>query len=193
MPPNRSVDASDGAESDPVDEPTASSSARDAGHLLQAFRQREAVRYLLGVEGPVRMCDVAEHVAAREHGTTVANLPSARRRQVCASLASSHLPMLEEAGVVEYDKPRGIVRPTAHLEGLRPALGAQPDSAGGASDRESAETERGAVAERGESRARVPVIAALVGFLVVSSTGLLQPGPAFSAVGSALLTVAATV
>jgi len=33
-----------------------------------------------------------------------------------------HLPMLAGSGVLEYDPIRGIVRPTDHLERIRPTL-----------------------------------------------------------------------
>lgn len=91
-------------------------------HVLQTFRRREAIRYLLGESGPVKMPAVAEHVAAVEHETTVAELTSEQRQRVYIPLYQSHLPKLDELGVIEYDKPRGIVRPTEDLECFRPYL-----------------------------------------------------------------------
>ena len=85
-------------------------------HLLQNSRRRAVLRYLRGREGPVRMRDVAEQVAAWEHETTVAQLTSEERQRVYIALYQSHLETLEEAGVIEYNKPRGIVDPLPLLD-----------------------------------------------------------------------------
>jgi len=53
----------------------------------------------------VKMCDVAEHVAAKEHETTVKQLLSDERQRVYIPLYQSHLPKLDEAGIIDYDKP----------------------------------------------------------------------------------------
>ncbi len=91
-------------------------------HILQTSRRRETIRYLLDNDGPVRMRDIAEHVAALEHDTTVRKLESTQRQRVYIPLYQSHLPTLEEEGIIEYDKSRGIVRPTDQLELFRPYL-----------------------------------------------------------------------
>jgi hypothetical protein len=85
-------------------------------HLLQNERRRAVVRYLRGVDGPVSMREVAEQVAAWEHGTTVAALTSDQRQRVYIALYQSHLDALDAAGVVEYNKPRGVVEPTPLVE-----------------------------------------------------------------------------
>lgn len=91
-------------------------------HILQTSRRREAIRYLLAADGPVKMRDVAEHVAAVEHETTVAKLDSTQRQRVYIPLYQSHLPTLDEEGVIDYNKSRGIVRTTDRLELFRPYL-----------------------------------------------------------------------
>ncbi|MCU4741922.1 hypothetical protein OB955_20765 [Halobacteria archaeon AArc-m2/3/4] len=94
----------------------------DIFHILQTARRRETVTYLLGEDEPVKMGDVAEHVAARENETTVAKLTSTQRQRVYIPLYQSHLPKLDEVGAIEYDKPAGIVYPTERLEAFRPYL-----------------------------------------------------------------------
>ncbi|ADD04429.1 uncharacterized protein Nmag_0845 [Natrialba magadii ATCC 43099] len=94
----------------------------DVFHILQTSRRREAIRYVLDSEGTVKMGNLAEHVAAREHDTTVAKLTSTQRQRVYIPLYQSHLPKLDKAGVIEYNKSRGIIRPGAHLETFRPYL-----------------------------------------------------------------------
>lgn len=78
-------------------------------HLLQNERRRMVLRYLRGTEGPVRMRDVAEQVAAWEHNTTVEQLTSTQRQRVYIPLYQSHLKKLDKAGVIEYQQDRGIV------------------------------------------------------------------------------------
>ena len=85
-------------------------------HLLQNSRRRAVLRYLRGREGPVRMRDVAEQVAAWEHGTTVARLTSEERQRVYIALYQSHLDTLAEAGVIDYNKPRGVIEPRPLLD-----------------------------------------------------------------------------
>ncbi|MHB9286843.1 hypothetical protein ACKVMT_07355 [Halobacteriales archaeon Cl-PHB] len=85
----------------------------DLFHLLQNERRRAVLQYLRGREDEaVRMRDVAEQVAAWEHDTTVQALTSDERQRVYIALYQSHLDKLDDAGVIEYNKPRGIVRTT---------------------------------------------------------------------------------
>ena len=85
-------------------------------HLLQNSRRRAVLRYLRGREGPVRMRDVAEQVAAWEHDTTVAQLSSNERQRVYIALYQSHLDTLADAGVIAYNKPRGVIEPLPLLD-----------------------------------------------------------------------------
>lgn len=81
-------------------------------HLLQTPRRRYVLQYLKEHEGPVEMRDVAEQVAAWENNTTVAALSSDERQRVYIPLYQSHLPKLDEEGVVDYDQDRGTVART---------------------------------------------------------------------------------
>ena len=78
-------------------------------HLLQNERRRMVLRYLRDTDGPVRMRDVAEQVAAWEHDTTVERLTSTQRQRVYIPLYQSHLSKLDEAGIIDYQKNRGTV------------------------------------------------------------------------------------
>ncbi|WP_254532723.1 DUF7344 domain-containing protein [Natrinema gelatinilyticum] len=102
----------------------------DIFHLLQTNRRRESIRYLLDHEdeGIVRMRDIAEHVAAKEHDTTVRQLTSSQRQRVYIPLYQSHLPKLDKNGIIEYNQSRGIVRPGDRLEEVRPYLEARHSS-----------------------------------------------------------------
>jgi hypothetical protein len=85
-------------------------------HLLQNERRRAVVRYLAGRDQTVKMRDVAEQVAAWEHDTTVRALTSDERQRVYIALYQSHLDTLDEAGVIDYNKSRGLVDPRPRLE-----------------------------------------------------------------------------
>jgi hypothetical protein len=90
----------------------------DVYHILQTKRRRDVLRYLRDAEGPVRLRELAEQVAAWEQGTTVDDLSADERQRVYISLYQSHLPKLDGCGIVDYDKDRGLVEPTP----LTPAL-----------------------------------------------------------------------
>ncbi|SEV87638.1 DUF7344 domain-containing protein [Natrinema salifodinae] len=114
--------SSGGASSEsPSDEPPELSQG-EIFHILQTNRRRDAIRYLLDREDPVKMRDIAEVIAANEHETTVAELTSTQRQRVYIPLYQKHLPKLDEKGIIEYNKSRGIVRPTDQLEIFRPYL-----------------------------------------------------------------------
>ena len=94
----------------------------DVFHILQTKRRRIVLRYFRTADGPVRLRDLAEHVAAREHDVTVAEVTSDQRQRVYISLYQNHLPKLDEAGGVRYDKDRGIVEATDHIRTFDPFL-----------------------------------------------------------------------
>jgi hypothetical protein len=102
-------------------------------HLLQNSRRRAVVRYLRGREGPVPMRDVAEQVAAWEHDTTVSGLSSDERQRVYVALYQSHLDALADAGVIEYDKPRGVIEPRPLLDRVAAYID-RPAPTGGVGD-----------------------------------------------------------
>ncbi|ELY53005.1 DUF7344 domain-containing protein [Natronococcus jeotgali] len=118
----------------------ASLSDDDVFHILQTNRRRDAIRYLLEQDEPVRMRDVAEYVAATENDTSVAKLTSTERQRVYIPLYQSHLPKLDSEGIIEYNKSRGIVRPTEKLELFRPylELSGVGEADGGAAERPDA-------------------------------------------------------
>lgn len=122
---NRQPDADPEADASPSPaEESTGISKDDAFHVLQNSRRRAVLRYLLDRDEPQRlqMRDVAEAVAAWEHGTTTEQLTSDQRQRVYIALYQSHLPKLDELGVIEYDQARGIVEPTRLLAVFAPFL-----------------------------------------------------------------------
>lgn len=94
-------------------------------HLLQTQRRRDALRYLKHHDNPVEMRALAEQVAAWENDTTVAKLTSAERQRVYIALYQSHLPKLDEKGIIEYNQSRGVVERAARAERFDPYLEAE--------------------------------------------------------------------
>lgn len=62
--------------------------------------------------------DVAEQVAAWEYGVDVEQVSYEERKRVYTALQQSHFPMMDDAGIVEFDKSRGVVRPTDSLDDI---------------------------------------------------------------------------
>lgn len=99
--------------------------------LLSSTRRRHVVRYLLRTEGEISFSELTDRVAALEAGTTVEALTDDERKPVYVSLRQTHLPRLDEAGVVRYDPDRGTVRPTPRLAHLAPPLRAVDEALAG--------------------------------------------------------------
>ena len=98
----------------------------DIYHLLQTKRRRDVLRYLRDAEEPVRIRELAEQIAAWEAETAVDKLNSSQRQRVYISLYQSHLPKLDNHGIVDYDKDRGRVEATP----LTPQLDSYLERAG---------------------------------------------------------------
>lgn len=77
--------------------------------LLADKRRRYTLHYLKQQGDPIEVREVAEQVAAWENGKSVDELTSQERKRVYIALYQSHLPTLDEEGVVEYDQDRGVV------------------------------------------------------------------------------------
>ncbi|WP_336038247.1 DUF7344 domain-containing protein [Halobacterium yunchengense] len=84
--------------------------------VLANRRRRYAVHALKAEGETAELGDVAEQVAAWEYGVDVEAVSYDERKRVYTALQQSHLPMMDDAGVVDFDKNRGTVEPTAALE-----------------------------------------------------------------------------
>ena len=76
----------------------------DAGEIhdiLRNDRRRLAIKCLREQDGPLSVRDLSEEVATRETGESPA--PRDKRRSVYVSLHQTHLPKLDELGIVDYD------------------------------------------------------------------------------------------
>lgn len=77
--------------------------------VLKNRRRRYALHYLRRADGSVQLSELAEQVAAWENDTAVDAISAAERKRVYTALYQSHLPKLDEAGIVDYNQNRGIV------------------------------------------------------------------------------------
>lgn len=77
--------------------------------LLSSPRRRYILYYLRQSSEPVELTTLAEQVAAWENETDVENITEQERKRVYVSLYQTHVPRLDEAGVIEYDKDSGMV------------------------------------------------------------------------------------
>ena len=78
-------------------------------HLLQNRRRRAVLNYLRTNDTEATIDELAEYIAAAENGISTKNLSSQQRKRVYVSLYQIHLPMMDDAGVVNYDSDRGTV------------------------------------------------------------------------------------
>lgn len=105
------------------DDPPQTISKDAAFHLLQNSRRRAVLRYLIARgEDDVSMRGVAERVAAWENDTTVSGLTSIERQRVYIALYQSHLPKLDDHGVIDYDRNRGTLSTTSLITVFEPYL-----------------------------------------------------------------------
>lgn len=90
---------------------------------LSDRNRRHVLTSLLDHGQEIALSDLAEDIAARPTGPsrtevppraseTRTEVPEDRFHELTASLHHVHIPKLADAGVVEYDPERGIVRPT---------------------------------------------------------------------------------
>ena len=97
-------------------EPTAEISEDDLFDVLANQRRRFAVHLLKhDSNDTVEIGEMAEQIAAWENGIDTAEISSSERKRVYTALQQSHLPKMDDAGVVEFNKARGVVEPTPAL------------------------------------------------------------------------------
>lgn len=71
--------------------------------LLSNHRRRYTIHYCKREEDSVTLSDLAEQVAAWEQSKDIKELTSAERKRVYTSLQQTHLPTLDDAGMVNYE------------------------------------------------------------------------------------------
>lgn len=76
--------------------------------LLASERRRQVISYLGGSPGGVSLDELADGIASTAEGSAE-TVSDDRRRLLRAELHHVHLPMLAEAGVLDYDRRHELV------------------------------------------------------------------------------------
>ncbi|WP_338742408.1 DUF7344 domain-containing protein [Haloplanus salilacus] len=95
--------------------------------ILSNERRRYVLYYLDRIERDAELSDLAERIAAWENGIDVADLEYDQRKRVYTSLHQTHLPKLDDAGVVDYDHDRSTVVAAAGVSDIDAYLSAVDD------------------------------------------------------------------
>lgn len=93
---------------------------------LSNQRRRHVLHYLKRCDGPARLRDLTEQIAAWENGLTVEDVRYKQRKTVYTSLRQTHLPMLEKEGIVESDESGDHITLAARADDLDRYLDLRP-------------------------------------------------------------------
>lgn len=100
------------AESDP--EPTAEKQLEESMDIpldtifdiLRNQRRRLAIEYLRRKDTSTDLSELTEYIAAVENDKPVDDLTSSERKRVYVSLYQTHIPKMEDAGMLEFEQDR---------------------------------------------------------------------------------------
>lgn len=80
--------------------------------VLSSERRRFVLSYLLDGDGTATLNELARELGSREYDTDPDELTDTQRRRLYVSLYQTHVPKMENYGIVEYDADSGTVSPT---------------------------------------------------------------------------------
>lgn len=80
--------------------------------ILSNTRRRRVLYYLRQSDGSATVQELADEIAAMENSVDVEDLTRQQQKRVYVSLYQTHLPKLEESGIIEYDDDGEEVRLT---------------------------------------------------------------------------------
>lgn len=84
--------------------------------LLANQRRRHILHMLMREDARLDIGDLSQEIAAWEDGLAFEDVSSTDRKRVYTALQQSHLPKMDKAGVVKFDRDRGTIEPTPALE-----------------------------------------------------------------------------
>lgn len=98
--------------------------------VLSNRRRQHVIEFLHERSGAdnFQLRQLVDAVAARENDKEIAEVSSTERKRVYAALRQSHLPKLDDLGVIEYDHRRNEFAPTDRLERVRLHLEFVPEA-----------------------------------------------------------------
>lgn len=80
--------------------------------VLRNQRRRYVLHFLKRNDRPVELGDLAQQIAAWEYETTLEGVTSDQRKRVYTTLQQTHLPKMDEAGILTFDSDRGVIEAT---------------------------------------------------------------------------------
>lgn len=83
---------------------------------LSSRRRRYILHYLLQMGETVTVRDLSTQIAAWENNIKVRDVVPKQRKRVYTALHQTHLPMMDRLEVIAYDRDRGTVALTDHVE-----------------------------------------------------------------------------
>lgn len=95
--------------------------------ILSSPRRRYVLYYLRTTDEPVKLTNLAEQVAAWENETEPENITEQERKRVYVSLYQTHIPRLDEAGIIEYDKESGNIALAEDATNIDEYLGSEEE------------------------------------------------------------------
>ena len=93
--------------------------------LLSNARRRYVISYLRDHDEPVELTDLSRAVAAWENDTSVEELSDQQTKRVYVSLYQTHVPKLDDSGLVDYDQETGEIQLTPSVNELDTYLPAE--------------------------------------------------------------------
>lgn len=99
-------------------------------YILSNQRRRYVLYYLKQHDGPVELMEVVRQLAAWEEGISVDEVSEQAHKRAYVALYQTHIPRLEEAGLVEYDPDSGLLTLSADSAELDPYIGSQEGTNG---------------------------------------------------------------
>ena len=94
--------------------------------ILHVSRRRDVLVYLEENDGAASLDELAEFIAAKENGIEEWELSSSQRKRVYIGLYQCHLPKMDDAGIIDYNQPRGQIELKPAAAQLYPYLYLDP-------------------------------------------------------------------
>lgn len=91
--------------------------------LLSNRRRRFVLHYLIREDRPVSIQELSRQLAMWEFESEAEDLTDQQEKRIYVALYQTHLPKLEDAGVVEYDSDTGLVEIAPQARQLQTYLG----------------------------------------------------------------------
>ncbi|MFC4989373.1 MULTISPECIES: DUF7344 domain-containing protein [Saliphagus] len=108
---------------DTVDAPSQDQLSKDViFDLLKNRRRRQVLAYLQEADETITLSELAEEIAAWENDIEVRELKSDQRKRVYVALYQTHLPKMDDAGVIDYNKDRGLITLSENADSLQEYL-----------------------------------------------------------------------